>query len=349
MLWRVNRHGRGRGCIAAVALITVAWAVPSAAQQSSSRFALHGYGHVAGLGTTPDEASDGDDDSHDYDVSLLGTVRVSDKVSAWLQGAHLSEISRPRLDWAFVRVDVTPATTVYLGQPRMPVAFSNELRDVQALRASASLPTIYDDDLGLADEALRGGVLEHRARGRAWGDLTVEAFGAAQVVPDVDRVRTGTVAGGRVAWTPAGSAWTHKVSGYAGRLRREVDDDAPAVDDAFDHKRALVLSSRLEQPRWALQSEFGVAHLVDHRLLVGYVQMERQVFQRWRAFTRFDLGQLDYDGDTSSYRRLSAGVGYRLPKYAGVRLELTRNRGRLDDDGDDGAATRVIASVNFVF
>ena len=307
-------------------------------------FALHGYGHVQAVHSRDGERPR---DELEHDLSLLGIWSVSPRAKVWLQVVNHDGAAGVRMDWAFASLDLSETTTLYLGQPRLPLSLNNETRDVQALRPSASLPLLYDEELGLADETFRGVLLEHRLRSPELGEFTVEGFAASAVAPHAGSALRGRVAGGRTTWHPVGSDWTWKVSGYAGHVRVALDGQ--------ERKQALVLSGRLDRGQWALQAEAGHARPGDRRLNLAYLQLDHALYGNWRAFGRVEQGLSEPgEGPTVRERSLAAGLAWRADAHWGLRLEGSHHRGRLDDnDAADASARRVhnqiVVAVNYLF
>jgi hypothetical protein len=330
----------------ASALAMLAAVAGSAAAQGPSRsdsLALHGYGHVI---SERSHATDRPEHEIEHDLSLLGTWAFHPRAKAWMQIAHLSETGRLRLDWAFVSFELHETCSVYAGQARLPIGLGNETRDVQALRPSATLPLLYNDDLGLADEAFQGAMIEERLRWPANVDLTVEAYAAAAMVPDADDAQRGRVLGGRVSLQPEGTGLTFKLSGYAGRVK--TDEDARA------RKQALVASVMLERETWSLQAEYGQARLGEQSLALGYVQADYRLAESWQVFTRFDQGSQREQGvEPLRERSLAMGLAWKPSQHWGMRLEWSHHRGQIASEEDEQPArprwNKVALSANYMF
>ena len=289
----------------------------AAGQTAADAFALHGYGHIQAVRTRSAEAPDNE---VDHEVSLLGTWTATPRTKAWLQVAYLGETGSVRLDWAFVSFDLSQATTLYLGRARLPLGLANELRDVQALRPSASLPIIYDEERGLADESLRGAVIQHRMRHDTLGAFAAEAFAADAMQGHGGTAAAGQVLGGRLSWEPAGSDWTWKLSGYGGELR--------AGGGEKERRTALVLSGRLDRGHWAVQAEAGQARLGERKLALAYLQADLALGGAWRGFGRVDQRLSRNPGEaTERERSLSLGLAWQASDHWGLRLEWVHHHG----------------------
>lgn len=342
----------------ALPLMMLGLPAPAVAQPSASpAVEFHGYGHVAleRQSETPQA-----DTETEHDLSLLATAAFTDRLRGWVQIAHLSETGRLRLDWAFVDWTLTPSTSLHVGQARLPLGLGNEVRDVQALRNSASLPLLYDDDLGLADEALRGAMVTTRWDHTAWGDFSLDAWGAGQMVPDAGAARTGPVVGGRLEWTPLQSPWTFKLSGYLGRQDPADDEDdvggppAGEPDGGRQDKRAGVISAHGDFSPWTVSAEWGAGVLNGQQLDIGYAAIDRDIDGFGGVFARLDTASIhELAGGEAPRRRhrLGLGVAWKPSPQWGARAEWARNHGNLEES-DQPLRPRwneVTVSLNFMF
>lgn len=343
---------------AAAGMAAAALAGPAGAQEPTSGLELHGhgYGHAAAE-TNAEGPADGTRAAHD--LSLLGSVGLGGRYRLWAQIAHTSELQRLRLDWAFLDVDLTPQLTLHLGQARVPLGLINETRDAQALRPSASLPLLYSDELSLADEALRGGVLDWRAPGGSFGELTFEGWLARNIVPDAGAARRARVAGARLSWDTPLPGLGFKLSGYRGRVANvdddedDDDDGAPAVPAAFrpayESKRSFVASVSYDTGAWKLTAEAGRSRVGERSAKAGYLEVQWRPLDRWHGFARLEGAHRanDDSGAAATHRRAAAGLAWMAHEHWGVRLELGHNR----ETGRPGRGrwNDALLSVNFVF
>lgn len=313
---------------------------------------LRGYGHAT---LQRDAISAASAPEVEYDISLLGTLALGERSRVWLQVSHLSETRQARVDWAFFNWEATPQTTFRVGQARLPLGLHNETRDIQALRASASLPLLYEGDEGSLNEAMRGVVVDHRFDVDQLGSLGVEAFAAWAVVPDTQRAEHGKVAGGRLSWDTPWPGLTLKVSGYAGRL-----EDVEAGVVARQHEDVLVASAQYADGLWSMAAEAARGRADTHRYTIGYAQVDRQLAPQWRAFLRAEaLREVlagSVDQNSRRLRRLAIGAAWNADDHWGLRIEAARNSGRPEEapDGVDAGTVRprwndVRASVNYIF
>lgn len=336
----------GRHLAPLIAGVLVAW--PAFGVEVADGVDLHGYGHVQ-LQRGVEHPGDGGEVEHD--VSLLGSIRLADGYRLWAQIAHTSELRRLRLDWAFLDIEAGPSLTLHLGQARAPLGLLNDTRDVQALRASASLPLLYGDELGLVDEALRGAVADWRSSPTAWGEFTVEGWVAASVVPDAGNARDARLVGGRFGWSTPLPGLTLKLSGYRGRVVQLGDDGADDADAPADYrtKHSYILSAQYETAAWTLSAEAGRSRFGDRSARGGYVGAEWRANARWRGFARLESARRDDPdlGESGTRRRTAVGLAWLPHEHWGARLEVGRNRATGASDRMHWTDARL--SVNFVF
>ena len=296
----------------------------AAAVELAPGLELRGYGHVA---VRREAISAETPAAVEHDVSLLAAVALGERVRLWAQVAHLSETGRLRLDLMFLDWELSPQTTVRIGQARLPVGLYNETRDVQALRASANLPLLYGGDSASLDEGFRGVVVEHRLGSGLLGSLTIEAFAAWAVSPDVKPAELARLGGGRFSWATPWPALTVKLSGYSGYLRTAHSGAA----GARPREQALVGSLQYEGRQWSFNAEAARLSSDDHRQRVAYAEAIRQLSPQWRAFVRAEYVR---DEDVSSQeavrqrKRLAVGAAWNASEHWGLRVEAARNSGR---------------------
>jgi hypothetical protein len=324
-------------------------ATPACGVEITDRLDLYGYGHLQAQRNV--ERSDaGGEVAHD--VSLLGSLKVADGYRLWAQVAHTSELHRLRLDWAFLDIEVTPRLTAHLGQARAPLGLLNDTRDAQALRATASLPLLYGDDLGLVDESLRGGVADWRAPPTGYGEFTVEGWLAASIVPDAGDARDARLVGWRLSWSSPLPGLTLKLSGYSGRVRAgdgaADEDDAPRAAD-YESKRSYIVSAQYEAAAWIFSAEAGRTRFGDRRAGAAYVAAEWRASAQWRGFARVEAAHRNNpdDGESITRRRGAVGLAWLPHEHWGARFEIGRNR----ESGAPGPGSWNDArlSANFVF
>lgn len=350
----VGSHGSGRHGLA-VALASVLLAGPAGALELGDTLTLHGYGNLTAVrsGVRDGGQGGGEQNSH-HDVSVLGTWRLHERSQFWLQVARNTELARARVDWAMLDWQWGD-TTWQFGQVRLPFGWLNDVRDIEALRPTASRPFLYDEDLGLADEALQGGGVEHAI---VLGGTTarVRAFAARALVPDADAPMRGAVLGARVAVDPPLDGVSLALSGYHGRVRPEDGDSRVA-------KSAWALSARWQPGFGTLEAEWGGGRIDERRVEAAYVQFVRPLregldlaLRAERVLTdRARRGQHDSD-----QRRLVVGLAWALTPSIGLRLEWQRHHGHAlprlaaDESGaaDDDLRRRwssTVLSVNAMF
>jgi hypothetical protein len=302
-----------------IACIALGAAAVAGAQVKLGPVELHGYGDVTAVHADSD-AAHGWEVRHD--VSLVAHLPLSERVEFWAQGAHLGEGVGLKLDWAFFNWQLTPATTLRIGQIKLPFGLINETRDVQALRPSVSLPQLYTDDLSIIDEAFRGVAVEQRIAGASGSETTLELFAARQIIPDADDARTGYVFGSRISWKPAASSWMYRVSAYAGHV--DPLEYLPVADR--QDKYAFALAAERSWDAWQLQVEVARATVDVVDKTPAYLQLRRRWSDRWASFIRLESTQLIFEGETGRWDRAGAGLAWMPTHHLGARMEVSRNK-----------------------
>ena len=132
---------------------------------------------------------------------------------------------------------------------RYPFGLHNDIRDVQALRPSASLPLVYFENLALVDESVRGASVKHRFD---WGEqsATVEAYAAMALDSDGSERIHGPMGGARVIIETPLEGLTLRASGYRGRFTMRSGDQQRT-------KHGWVISARFAGERLDLQAELA--------------------------------------------------------------------------------------------
>jgi len=335
--------------LAALATAIAGFALAPAchAQDGEGAFELHGYGQVSEV---RNESAPGGRFEFDYDLSVLGVWRMQSDLRAWAQVARYKE-SKTRLEWAFLDWDVSAATTVRLGQARVPMGLVNEARDVQTLRNSIGMPMLYDEEHGLVDEALRGVIIEHRRESPQTGGLVAETYVAGSMVCDEhSNGVSARIVGGRVQWTPPSSPWTFAASAYGGRQASSEPDAAPGRRA----RHALVISAKVHAMDWDFSGELGTGRTGEGKLRVGYLQADREIAPQSAFFARAESSHRHGSGDEASeWRdRLAMGLAWKPSPHWGFRIEAGTNRASPTQSSPPAASPRtqwndVAASFNF--
>ena len=355
----VEQRGRRRaGRIAWMLGLGLGLAAASGASalELGDRLSLHGYGNLTAVrsGVAPGGQGGGEQDSH-YDVSLLGTWRLTDRDKLWLQVAVNRELAVPRVDWAMFDRQLDARTSLHLGQVRLPFGLDNELRDIEALRPTASRPFLYDEDLGLADEAVRGVAVEHEAT-LAGRPATWTAFAGLALVPDADAPLPGPVLGGRLRVETAVPGLSLSLSGYRARV-------APEAGEPRSGKHAWALSARWQPARWTLQTEWARGRIDERALQTLHLSAAHPLSDTVEAALRVERVQSDRAQprqDGNDQRRLVLGVAWAVTPVVGMRLEWQRHRGHAlpllaaQENGGSGGDLRArwssaVLSLNAVF
>lgn len=284
---------------------------------------LHGYGDLAQTHSNVDASGERRGARlTTYNVSLVGTWDLSERTSVWAQVFQSNEPSRPRLDWAYVDHQAANGLRWRVGQVRLPFGLHNEFRDVQALRPGATLPMVYDEELGIVDESFYGGSLESEHRFGS-GALSYEIYAAGALLPGGDRTSYGRAIGGRAMFETPLPGLSLRASGYSARLD-------PERDGARLAKRATALSLRWERGPWEVQAETSRAWRYDDAIRAHYLQGSWQPLDAWELMARIERAVTDNaqsGNDAFRENRKVLGLAWRFNHNLGVRLEHRWHRG----------------------
>ena len=135
----------------------------AAAIDVGDRIEVHGFGDLGHEVANANATGRGlGDRETGHNLSLVGVWQATDRLKAWAQLFQSSELGKVRVDWAFLDYQTASGQTLRFGRVRLPFGLHNESRDVQALRPSASLPYLYDEEMAFVDESFDGGSVEHK-------------------------------------------------------------------------------------------------------------------------------------------------------------------------------------------
>jgi hypothetical protein len=313
----------------------------------SENLRLHGYGDVGHVRSNAQAAEAGEsaEKSTTYNLSLVANWRLGEQTSVWAQVFQSHDPARPRIDWAFVDHMATNGLRWRAGQVRMPFGLHNEFRDVQALRPSATLPLLYDEELGLIDESFYGVSVEadHRLD---TGAVSYEIYAAGALLPGGDRTAYGQALGARVVYETTIDGLSLSWSGYGARLDPERTGEKQS-------KRAQAVSLRWKATSWDLQAETSRAFRYDRTHRADYLQGSWIANEHWEWVMRAERAATrPIGGESVTERRNVLGVAWRLNYNFGVRFEQRWHRGDAADGADGEGASRwrsSVLSVNYRF
>ena len=303
------------------------------ASESEEQFQLHSYGDLSHERSTVDASGmQMGERETSSNLSLVGVWQVTDRAKVWTQLFRSSELGKFRVDWAFVDFQTTGAQTLRLGRIRLPFGLHNEMRDVQALRPTASMPFMYDEELAFVDEAFDGASVEQHFDIGA-STVKLEAYGAANLLSGGAETARGSAVGARVVLETPVDGLSLRGSVYSGRLKRNKEvalDDANTQKDAHQRKRAWAVGLRYLQDHIDVQLEMARGFLYDHSVTTAYVQAAVPLAQHWTAAARLERIVTDTSqrgNHAFQEQRLVFGVGYTLSESFGLRLEQQFHRG----------------------
>lgn len=334
------------------ALLTLAGSTASAVDVSQE-ISLHGYGDV-GYARSNANASSQDFGGRETisNLSLVGIWQASERTKVWAQLFRSGELGRARIDWVFVDYQATTGQSLRLGRIRLPFGLHNESRDVQALRPSASMPYLYNEELALVDEAFDGASVEQRFEldGSA---ITVETFAANRMLSGGKQTARGPTVGTRAIIETPVDGLSFRASAYAGRLK-------PGTANTRNAKRGWAASARYKQEAVDLQAEVARGFLYERQVATWYLQAAHDMGERWQTFARIERIVTDTaqrGDDAFQEQRWAVGAAYNISDHFGVRLEQQFHRGYgmpvLNETIEAGAGrhrwTSTLLSVNYQF
>lgn len=306
------------------------------ALELNNQFQLHSYADLSHEKSNVD-ASDmhlGDRETSS-NISLVGVWQATDRAKVWAQLFRSSELGKIRVDWAFVDYQTTGTQTLRLGRVRLPFGLHNEMRDVQALRPTASMPYMYDEELALVDESFDGASVEQNFHIGA-STVKVEAYGAAKLQSGGAEVARGSAAGARLILETPIEGLSFRGSVYHARLDRrrgraeEIETEFEAEEGTRLPKRARAVGLRYVQDHIDVQAELARGFLYDHRVSTWYVQAAIPLADHWKAAARIERIVTDTrqrGDDAFQEQRLVLGIAYTINNYFGLRLEQQFHRG----------------------
>ena len=289
----------------------------------SQEISLHGYGD-AGYAWSNVDAIKQDSVRRETisNLSLVGIWRASERTKVWAQLFRSGELGTVRIDWAFIDFQAPTGQTLRLGRVRMPFGLHNESRDVQALRPSASMPYLYNEELALVDESFDGASVEQRFA-LDGGAITVEAFAANRMLSGGKQTARGPTVGTRAIIETPVEGLSFRASAFAGRL-------TPDTTDTRKTKRGWAASARYKQDAVDLQAEVARGFLYERRVATWYLQAAHDVGERWETFARIEGVVTDTaqrGDDAFQEQRWAVGAAYKISDNFGVRLEQQFHRG----------------------
>lgn len=319
----------------------------------SERIALHGYGDLGHARSNVDATDQAlGARATMQNLSLVGIWQASERAKVWAQLFRSGELGKVRVDWAFFDYQAPTGHTVRAGRVRMPFGLHNESRDVQALRPSASLPYLYDEELALVDESFDGASVERRF---AFGDsaATVEVFAANRLQSGGAQSAKGAVIGARAIVETPVEGLSFRLSTFAGRLTTNTAD-------ARRPKRSWAASARYRLDPVDLQAEVARAFLYQRWVSTWYLQATRDMGERWQVFARLERVVTDTTqrgDDAFQEQRWALGAAYKINEHFGIRLEQQLLRGYgipvLHETLEAGAGrhrwTSTLLSANYQF
>ncbi len=320
------------------ALITLA-SGGTQALELGNQFQLHSYADLSheksNVDTSDMHLGDRETSSN---ISLVGVWQATDRAKVWTQLFRSSELGKIRVDWAFVDYQTSGAQTLRLGRVRQPLGLHNEMRDVQELRPTASMPYMYDEELALVDESFDGASVEQNFQIGA-STVKLEVYGASKLQSGGAEVARGSAAGARLILETPFEGLSLRGSVYSARLSRNKENALEDKDilehtqeDTRQRKRAWAVAVHYlpGQGHVDVQAELARGFLYDHRVSTWYVQAAVPLADHWKAAARFERIVTDTSqrgDDAFQERRLVLGIAYTIKEHFGLRIEQQFHRG----------------------
>ena len=313
----------------ASAALALGIATPIAQAAEFGNISINGYGHQSFLRTTHNEflGADRSGSFTDNIFALVVTAKLDERSKVWSQIASISGSSLD-VHWFYVDRVLSDQLTVRAGKVLAPLGFYNEYIDARFLQQSTVLPSLYQPNTDLVDEAYGGAGLtwtQPVGKGRVdfdlYGGQIVEHASVASL-----QKQKGLI-GGRIDWHTPIDGLRLMVS-VATKLQQNIGDPLDT------RKTSAILSAGWTSDRLDLKSEYGwiersMGSQTDSTQ-VWYVQAGYELTENWRPFARYEMLRApDYaSNNPATYQNtLALGVTYRINSNVGLRLENHFNRG----------------------
>lgn len=290
---------------------------------------LNGYGHQSFLRSTHNEflGADRSGSFSDNIFALVVTAKLDERSKVW---AQIASISGSSLDvhWFYVDRVLSDQLTVRAGKVLAPLGFYNEYIDARILQQSTILPSLYQPNTDLVDEAYGGaGLTWTQPVGNGRMDFDLYGGQIVEHASVASQQKQKGLVGGRVDWrTP--------IDGLRLMASASTKTQLNAGDPADTRKTSAILSAGWNQDRLDIKSEYGwIERSMGGRTdttNVWYVQAGYDLTESWRPFARYEMLRAPgYSADNpATYQNtLALGVTYRINANLALRIENHFNRG----------------------
>ncbi len=341
------------------ATLALGLAAPVAQAAEFGNITVNGYGHQSFLRSTHNEflGADRSGSFSDNTFALVVTAKLDERSKVWSQIASISGSSLD-VHWFYVDRVLSDRLTVRAGKVLAPLGFYNEYIDARFLQQSTVLPSLYQPNTDLVDEAYGGAGLTW-TQPVSTGRIDFDLYGG-QIVEHASvaslQKQKGLV-GARMDWhTP--------IDGLRLMVSASTKTQLNAGDPQDTRKTSAILSAGWNRDRLDLKSEYGwiersMGSQTDSTH-VWYVQAGYELTDNWRPFARYEMLRAPgyASNNPATYQNtLALGVTYRINSNVGLRLENHFNRGYAQPalSGETAAGTGVKdwqmfgASLVFIF
>ncbi len=297
---------------------------PASAGDLSDRFDVHGYGFQDYMQASKNQYM-GADKHGTWDQNFLGVVvaaTIDSRSKVWAQ-LEASTEEGTRFTWFFLDYQFNDAVRGHVGRVKLPLGFYNETIDLKSAQVSALAPSIYHGAADFVHDSYHGvgvDVEQDIAGGHAlwqvWGGNVYD------VDPPVDS-RDRRAFGGRVTYATPVDGLRLMASAYRTQVQTLADSSMSNEDRA-------ILSAEFVRDNWDLKAEYATHKFFGVSSKGYYVQGAYAVNDKWTPYLRYDNVTLDksQSSDPSLYQSTVAlGLGYKLGKGIGMRVENHFNRG----------------------
>jgi len=316
-----------RNVVAALAGLAGLLLLPnvSSAVELGTGVELHAYGHQDYLQTGGGNTYMGADKRGSWDQNFLGLVgsfTLNEKSKLWAQ-LEASTNEATRFTWFFLDYQFNDNLRGHFGRTKFPIGLYNEVINVKFLHLSSLAPSIYQSGADMVYDAYHGAGLDYDQQ-LGNGTVTWQAYAGNvyTVHPETD-VKDRRLFGGRITYRTPIEGLRFMIS----PLRTQVEILA---DHTMSNEDRVWLSADYTNNGWDIKAEQATHKFLGVKASGYYVQVGRQITEKWTPFVRYDYITTDSarSHDPSfNQKTIAVGVSYKFMPNMDVRVENHFNRG----------------------
>ncbi len=322
----MNRKSLFYGMVAALALISCAAGWPDSAYAADVE--IHGYGNQDFMNSSGNQylgARSGSWDERDMSLVFIG--KATDDTSIWTKIS--SEQDNFVMEWFYVDHKVGHNLIARAGQMRSPVGIYNPYIDNKFLHLSEVPPMMYNDDLKIIFDSVRGIDAE------LMGPLGVEMFFGvphkhANDATALDKEEERNLFGGRVNYKTPLEGLVLTLSGAEVTEKKIEDSGLPTEIIKEGHETRLVASLDYINYGIDFKAEYAKKKWVAEENYSYYIQAGYTFFDKLIPFVRYDYLVTDVNKkrDPSFYQKdITVGAGFKINDYIKLKAEEHLMRG----------------------